>query len=75
MKTIKLFVVLLSSVVLLLRANPGFSGCKVIALTADRSDDQRRECLRAGFDEVCAKPVTRQRIERLLDRATPALAC
>ena len=40
----------------LLRADRSFDACPVVALTAHALEDERLEALRAGFDEVIAKP-------------------
>lgn len=40
----------------LLRADRTFDGCPIVALTAHALESERVEALRAGFDEVIAKP-------------------
>src|SRR5687767_1919846 len=40
----------------LLRSDRSFDDCPVVALTAHALEEQRLEALRAGFDEVIAKP-------------------
>src|SRR5687767_10497296 len=40
----------------LLRADRSFDACPVVALTAHALEEERLQALRAGFDEVIAKP-------------------
>ena len=57
----------------MLRADPSFSGVPIVALTAHALDDERRQALADGFDDVIPKPCNPDdlvlAIERLLAMA------
>ena len=41
-----------------LRARSGMAACKIIAMTAHRSEKAKKECIEAGFDGYIGKPFT-----------------
>ena len=43
----------------------------IVALTADVVQGTSDRCLAAGMDDVIYKPVTSQKLQAILDRATP----
>ena len=61
----------------LLRSDRSFDGCPVVALTAHALEEERLEALRAGFDEVIAKPCLPDEladsVARILRRTTGPL--
>lgn len=51
----------------MLRARPSQQARpRIIGMTADASEQQRRLCLAAGMDDCISKPVDRHRLARLL---------
>jgi len=57
----------------LLRAQPDWRPCPIIAMTASAFDDDRQRCLDAGMDDYLPKPVEPQRLyTRLLHWLTAA---
>ena len=60
-----------------LRSDRSFDGCPVVALTAHALEQERLEALRAGFDEVIAKPCLpdelAESVARILQRAAGPL--
>jgi CheY-like chemotaxis protein len=57
-----------------LRAEPGLSATRLIALTGYGSEEDRRESRAAGFDDHLVKPVDFDRLERILARLPAAQA-
>jgi signal transduction histidine kinase/ActR/RegA family two-component response regulator len=51
-----------------IRAQPHLSQLPVIALTANAHDEDRERCLAAGMDDFIPKPVTTERLGRVLSR-------
>jgi len=52
----------------LLRAQPGFEGVWLIAVTGHGRDEDRRQALEAGFDHHLLKPVSAEHMRALLDQ-------
>ena len=46
----------------------GRSRLPIVAITASAMTDERAACLAAGMDDVLAKPLTREALDRLLER-------
>ncbi|HEX7634846.1 MAG TPA: response regulator, partial [Noviherbaspirillum sp.] len=58
-----------------LRADPVLSCLKVIAMTANASDEDRQRCFAAGMDDFIAKPVSPEKLYRTLAKhVTPLQA-
>ena len=55
-----------------LRAEPGLSGTRLIALTGYGSDEDRSASRAAGFDDHLVKPIDFDRLERILARLPDA---
>jgi signal transduction histidine kinase/DNA-binding NarL/FixJ family response regulator len=55
-------------------AHEGLRRCPVVAVTANAFEEDRRECLDAGMDEVLAKPLLMTELGRVLARWLPAAA-
>ena len=54
-----------------IRARSDWHQPYVVAMTADATDDGRREALEAGMDEFLGKPVTKDALRRVLGRVAP----
>ncbi|MCC5951838.1 MAG: PAS domain S-box protein [Acidimicrobiia bacterium] len=52
-------------------AGDGAGRCPIIALTANVLPEERARCLRAGMDDVVAKPVGLEQLDQLLRRWAP----
>ncbi|RMG42348.1 MAG: hybrid sensor histidine kinase/response regulator [Acidobacteria bacterium] len=51
-----------------IRELPGGDAVVVVALTANAMQGDRERCLAAGMDEYLAKPVSKEQLERILER-------
>jgi len=51
----------------------GSAHLAMIALTADARDEQRLQCLQAGFDDYLTKPITMTRLREAIQRVMPSL--
>ena len=51
-----------------IRADPAFDGLRVIAMTANASNDDRQACLDAGMDDFLTKPIRPEQLYRALGR-------
>jgi CheY-like chemotaxis protein len=49
-----------------IRADPGHRQVRLIALTGFGSEEERRRCREAGFDDHCTKPCDPQRLREIL---------
>jgi CheY-like chemotaxis protein len=49
-----------------IRADPLNRGVRLIALTGFGSEEERRRCQEAGFDDHCTKPCDPQRLREIL---------
>jgi CheY-like chemotaxis protein len=53
-----------------LRAEPQFEAIRIVAVTANAFDEDRRACLDAGMDGFLPKPVTREQLHAVLGGAS-----
>jgi CheY-like chemotaxis protein len=50
----------------------GRTRTRIIGMTADAGEEQRRRCLAAGMDECISKPVQRGQLAELLSSCPPS---
>ena len=53
----------------MIRANPAWSGVRIIAYTAHALDDERQHYLACGFDDIITKPITVGSLSAAVGRA------
>lgn len=53
-----------------LRATPGMSDVKIVALTAHAMESARRECMEAGCDDFATKPVDFAGLVAMIEKYT-----